>query len=198
MTKASSRTVARKRPSRVGSADRWSLVIVGGMAVAAVVLIVVLLSPHQANLNLIAGVTTYDNLSRNHSEAPQTYAQNPPVGGTHSSVWLNCGVYDQPVHNENAVHSLEHGAVWITYQSDLPADAVNQIRTLAHGHSFIIVSPYPGLPKPVVASAWGVQLQLDNASDPRLAQFISRYEQGPQTPEPGAVCEGGVGTPLQN
>lgn len=198
MTKASSRAVARKRPSRVGSADRWSLVIVGGMAVAAVVLIVVLLSPHQANLNLIAGVTTYDNLSRNHSEAPQTYAQNPPDGGTHSSVWLNCGVYDQPVHNENAVHSLEHGAVWITYQPDLSADVVNQIRTLAHGHSFVIVSPYPGLPKPVVASAWGVQLQLDSASDPRLAQFISRYEQGPQTPEPGAVCEGGVGTPLQN
>ncbi len=164
----------------------------------AVILIVFLLSPRQANLNLIDGVVTYANLSRNHSEAPQTYAQNPPVGGAHSSAWQNCGIYDKPVGNENAVHALEHGAVWITYQPDLPADAMEQIRALARGHSHVLVSPYEGLPKPVVASAWGVQLPLDSASDPRLSLFITRYEQGPQTPEPGALCSGGVGAPIQN
>jgi len=142
------------------------------------------------------GVVAYNNLSRNHSEAPQTYSQTPPVGGTHSSVPQNCGIYDQPVHNENAVHSLEHGAVWITYQPDLPAAAIEQIRSLARSHDHVLVTPYPNLPKPVVASAWGLQLPLDDASDPRLSLFISRYESGPQTPEPGAVCSGGIGTPI--
>jgi hypothetical protein len=49
-----------------------------------------------------------------------------------------------------------------------------------------------------VASAWGYQVKLDSASDPRLEQFIRTFEQGPQTPEPGAACVGGTGTPVQS
>jgi hypothetical protein len=197
MTKSSSRVIDRKRSTRVSSADRWAIAIVGGLAVVAVIVVVALFSPHSTNVNLVDGVVNYPNLPRDHSDAPQTYAQVPPVGGVHNPVWLNCGIYDQPVQNENAVHSLEHGAVWITYQPNLPADQVEKIRSLARGQDFVIVSPYPDLPKPVVASAWGVQLPLDNANDPRLPLFITRYQQGPQTPEPGAVCTGGVGTPIQ-
>jgi hypothetical protein len=127
---------------------------------------------------------------------PVDYKQIPPVGGDHNPTWLNCGVYDAPVHNENAVHSMEHGAVWITYQPDLPADQVTKLQDAAKGQSYVIVSPYDGLPAPVVASAWGYQLKLDSASDPRLEQFIRTFEQGPQTPEPGAACVGGTGTPV--
>jgi hypothetical protein len=78
----------------------------------------------------------------------------------------------------------------------LPAATIEQIRSLARGHDHVLVSPYPNLPKPVVASAWGFQLPLENATDPRLPVFISRYEASPQAPEPGAVCSGGTGTPL--
>lgn len=198
MTKASARVAARKPGSHLKASDRWALAIVGGITVAAVALIAVLLSPRQANVNLVDGVVTYENLSRSHSEAPQIYAQTPPVGGVHGATWQNCGIYDAPVRNEIAVHSLEHGAVWITYRPDLPADAVEQIRALARGRSHVLISPYPDLPQPVVASAWGVQLPVDNAADPRLTRFVSTYEQGPQTPEPGAPCTGGIGTPVQN
>jgi hypothetical protein len=139
---------------------------------------------------------TFNNLPRDHSEAPQQYAQTPPAGGVHSSVWQNCGIYDQPVRNENAVHSLEHGAVWITYRPDLPEASIETLRRLARGHSHVLLSPYPDLPQPIVATAWGLQLPLTDAADPRLPTFISRYEKGPQTPEPGAVCTGGTGTPI--
>ena len=46
------------------------------------------------------------------------YGVNPPAGGDHWSRWLNCGVYTEPQVNEHAVHALEHGAVWITYDPD--------------------------------------------------------------------------------
>ncbi len=55
-----------------------------------------------------------------HLEEPVTYTENPPVGGVHNPVWQNCGYYAAPIPNETAVHSLEHGAIWITYQPDLP------------------------------------------------------------------------------
>ncbi len=198
MTKASSRVVAQKSRSRLSSSDRWWIIILGGGAVAIVLLIVFLLSPRSVNTAGLDGLVTYDNLSRAHSEAPQQYAQTPPVGGTHSSVWQNCGIYDQPVRNENAVHSLEHGAVWLTYRPDLPPATIETLRSLARGHTHVLVSPYPDLPSPVVATAWGLQLPVNDAADPRLALFVSRYEEGPQTPEPGAVCTGGTGTPIAN
>ena len=44
----------------------------------------------------------------------------------------------------------------------------------------------------MVASAWGKQISLDGADDPDLESFIRAYQQGPQTPEPGAVCTGGT------
>lgn len=136
----------------------------------------------------VDGVQTFGGLSRDHVDTPVTYAQIPPVGGAHNPAPLKCDVYTEPVPNEQAVHSMEHGAVWITYQPNLAADQVDQLRNLVRGQSYLLLSPYPDLPSPVVASAWGVQLKLDSVSDPRLAQFIKEYKQGPQTPEPGATC----------
>jgi hypothetical protein len=59
----------------------------------------------------------------------------------------------------------------------------------------VLASPYEGLDAPVVASAWGKQLRLEGAEDSELKRFIRTYLQGPQTPEPGAACTGGVGDP---
>lgn len=146
----------------------------------------------------IAGVQTYSGLSRNHTTAPQNYPQSPPVGGDHNPVWQNCGVYNQAVSNEHAVHSLEHGAVWLAYNPSLPADQVAILAAFAVNQTHILVTPYPGLAKgeAVVAAAWGLQLRLDSVTDPRLAQFVEKYQEGPQTPELGVTCSGGFGNPI--
>ncbi len=143
----------------------------------------------------VSGVQTFKGLSRGHVQGSVHYAQTPPVGGNHNPVPLNCGVYSAPVPNENAVHSLEHGAVWITYRPNLPVAKTTRLTKDASGKPYVILSPYPKLPAPVVASAWGLQLTMTSAADPRIARFISKYAQGPQTPEPGAPCSGGTGTP---
>ena len=85
--------------------------------------------------------------------------------------------------------------VWITYDPDLPADQVERLQQITRRSGYRLLSPYPDLPSPIVATAWGFQLHLDSADDPRLDDFIRKYEQGPTTPEPGAVCTGGVGSP---
>jgi hypothetical protein len=142
-----------------------------------------------SNRPSLDAVQTFE-VTRDHTTEAVTYAQSPPVGGDHNPSWLNCGVYDEPVQDELAVHSLEHGAVWVTYRPDLPADQVQALDD-ALPDTYIVLSPREGLPSPVVASAWGVQLQLTGADDPRLPEFVKTYRQGPQTPEPGAACSGG-------
>jgi hypothetical protein len=143
------------------------------------------------------GVESFEIPSRFHTEGPVSYQPEPPVGGDHAPVWQNCGFYDVPISNENAVHSLEHGVVWVTYQPDLvPPDQIEALQGLASSHSHVLVSPYPGLPAPVVASAWGRQLKLEGAYDPRLEQFVNAFEHGAQSPEPDGPCAGGIGQPV--
>jgi hypothetical protein len=78
----------------------------------------------------------------------------------------------------------------VTYDPTLPADQVEKL-TASIPDTYMVLSPYEGLPGPVVASAWGTQLVLTGVDDPRLEEFIKEYRQGPQTPEPGAACTGG-------
>lgn len=149
-------------------------------------------------------------LGHTHVAGPVRYSVTPPVGGDHYGTWLTCGVYDKPVPNEYAVHDLEHGTVWITYQSSLPASKVSQLRAFfarqtvitppggSGGSRYIDLTPYPGLPAPIVASSWGYQLRVSSPTDPRLQQFVNKFRVSQQyTPEYGAECAGGLGTPLQ-
>lgn len=175
--------------------------VAGGLCLALIVGAgVVIFRENQRNNELAAlasqpieGVQTFDGLTAYHVTTPVAYPQSPAVGGDHDAVWLNCGIYTEPVPEMNAVHSLEHGAVWITHSEDLPADQLATLTALAERNNYVILSPYPGQETPVAASAWGAQLTLDDADDERLPVFLRAYQQGPQTPEPGAACWGGVG-----
>jgi hypothetical protein len=142
--------------------------------------------------HLLDAVTTASYPAGLHVAGPIDYKESPPVGGQHNVVWQNCGIYDVPIHNEHAVHSMEHGAVWITYRPDLPPDQVQILKSTA-SDDFMLLSPYPGLASPVVASAWNHQIRLDGANDSRLRPFIDRYKSNPATtPEFGASCAGGT------
>jgi len=174
--------------------------IVGGILIVLALLIGIAtyltIEERNALSRPIEGVQQFPGLDRSHVQGVVQYPQTPPAGGQHNERWQNCGIYDQPIINEHAVHSLEHGAVWITYQPELDAASVEKLRSLVTGREYTLLSPYPGLPSPIVATAWGLQLQLTDANDPRLPLFIRKYQQGPQTPEPGAVCYSGVGQPI--
>jgi len=143
----------------------------------------------------LTGLQTYSGLARDHVATPVVYPQKPPVGGAHASTWQNCGVYSAPVRNENAVHSLEHGAMWITYRPGLSASELGTILEDVAGQPYALVSPYPGLPSAIVASVWGQQMKLDSASDPRLKTFLDTFKSGSKAPEPGGECTGGIGNP---
>ena len=170
-------------------------IISGSLAFAAIIAIFLMFNAREQGKQQIEGVTEYTALSRDHVSETVSYDQTPPVGGAHNPVWQNCGVYTETIANENGVHSLEHGAVWITYRPDLPDLEVQTLQTLTRQSGFRLLSPYPDLPSPIVISAWGYQLQVEQADDPRIKDFIEQYELSPQGPEPGAPCTGGVGQP---
>ncbi|GAA5130241.1 hypothetical protein GCM10023339_60380 [Alloalcanivorax gelatiniphagus] len=138
-------------------------------------------------------VETWEITDRVHTGDDVAYPQDPPAGGAHAPVWLACGVYDEPVREENAVHDLEHGTVWITHDPDLSAGDVEQLAAQLPDNG--ILSPREDLPSPVVVTVWGAQLRLDGADDQRLALFLEEYGDGHTAPEFGVSCRGGTPDP---
>jgi len=198
--------LAAVQAAQRGKERRRAILVISGVAVVAAILIGVTVSVvlgeqnrqnalEEAAAAPIEGVVETTGLEATHVTGTVDYEQTPPVGGNHSGTWANCGIYTAPTVDEEAVHSLEHGAVWITYDPALPADQLKVLTDLAQGEPYVLLSPYEGVPSPVVATAWGLQLELDDAGDPRLEQFVVKYQQGEQTLEPGAPCSGGSGTP---
>lgn len=135
-------------------------------------------------------VRVYEDVDAGHTDSSVEYDPVPPVGGPHHPAWLDCGVYDEPVRDENTVHSLEHGTVWITYDPDLPVGDVRELADALPDKG--ILSPYPGQDAPVVVTVWARQLLLDGADDERLQLFLEAYGDGHTAPEPFASCAGGV------
>lgn len=176
----------------------WSGAIAAAVVVGLLITSIVL-TPQAANYTAggegatIEGVETFENTS-NHVEGVVDYPQTPPAGGEHNPAWLNCGVYDQPVPNENAVHSLEHGAIWVTYDPSL-SDADLETLKSQLPSTYVVLSPFDDLPSPIVLSGWNTQLQIEDADDPRIPEFLEEYWQSQNVPEPGALCTGAVDAP---
>jgi hypothetical protein len=144
-----------------------------------------------ANPDKISGIVHKSFPSGEHKTTVITYAESPPMGGPHSPIWADCDgtVYPNQIANENAVHDLEHGAVWITYKPGLPSDQLDVLSKLVAGKPYTLMTPYAGLKSNVSLQAWGYQLFVDSATDSRVQQFIKVLRQSQtNTPELGASC----------
>jgi hypothetical protein len=171
----------------------------------------------------IAGVLAWDTsgypgtaaadsgtLEHQHVTGPVRYAITPPAGGPHNSIWMNAGVYTRPIPSERAVHNLEHGAVWITYNANLPSaqiaaltafvakqslipESADSVGVANDANRYVDLSPWATstLPTPIVISAWGHQLRVTSPTDPRLQRFVDTFRHNAKySPEFGAGVDG--------
>jgi hypothetical protein len=198
-------------PVKVSGGRSWGPLVVAGVVVLIAVGIIgygVWAAARSSNESstpwaeraaAISGIVNYREnadktiTSRNHKPGPLTYTTNPPVGGDHNPRWENCNgnVYTEPIPKEHAVHSLEHGAVWITYKQGLPADQVEKLADKVNGQDYMLMSPIANLDKNVSLQAWGYQLKVDSVDDSRIDDFIKALRTNASV-EPGAACSSGV------
>ncbi len=186
---------------------RWGVVTTSALVALLLVGIVSYAATHQGS-GVVTALTKADRsvpgvhitkiAQRQHVTTAVTYNQSPPVGGPHNGVPQTCQVYNQPIANEHAVHSMEHGAVWITYRPGMEPAQIRTLEQLAQGNPYRLLSPYPGLTAPISLQAWGRQIFVPTATDQRIEQFLNAYTAGPQAPEPGSPCQGSTATGAVN
>jgi hypothetical protein len=150
--------------------------------------------------NVSSSWATFSESNHQHVTGSVKYDHSPPAGGAHDAVWQNCGFYSSVIRNENAVHSLEHGAVWITYSSRASDSQVSELRIFAAEHylgtqKYLVVSPVSDQSSPFVATAWGAQMKFVSLADPKLSKFLNKYQSKGQGGEPNGECTGGTGSP---
>lgn len=139
--------------------------------------------------------TPVAEISAEHVDPPVTFSTAPATGGDHFAFWMNCGFYSEPVIEGGAAHSLEHGAVWITYGDSLPDEEVAALEELAESNNRLLISPYDH-PEPIVLSAWGAQQRgISSTSAPEVDAFIEAWQDNPELIEAGAPCIDAVGIP---
>lgn len=197
MSNTKKRRQTNKTPQKTAPSP-WPrrLLIAAGVGAAGLIVAVIALSQPPPR-GVPEGTETIAVGAPQHVEGDIHDDDDIPAGGAHSAVWQNCGFYDAPIRSENAVHSLEHGAVWITYDPNLDASEIEQLRALPKPGEKVLISPVPDQPAPIIATAWANQLELTTTDDTRLEQFINEFERSPDAPEPGGSCVGGVGSPLE-
>jgi hypothetical protein len=140
------------------------------------------------------GTEVYPATTNHTLKGPIEYDREPPTNGNHDPLWQNCGFYEEPVEDRHAVHSLDHGVVWITYRPDLPKQQIETLRSYGN-ENYVMLSPYLGQDAPVIATSWRVQLELQGADDPRLRRFLNQFRISELAPLSGNRCILGVGTP---
>lgn len=196
---------SRERRNRVLTIAA-SVVIVAGLVVGGVVLVrsqddkgsTAAASDSSGKGKFVTGkdgVKTWEGkLARNHVTKAVKYASVPPVGGDHNQVWMNCNgdVYTKELNNTNAVHSLEHGAVWVTYNAAAKKADIDALAAKVKKTPYTLMSPVDDQKDPIMLSAWGHQRTVTGASDPNVDKFFQKFVQGEQTPEPGAACTNGL------
>ena len=195
-TRPAANVVAPQRP--------WGLIAaaIAVVVFAAAVITYAVVQVNEANalkvesVDEIEGIQSYDYpAGQEHVTTTVDYAESPPVGGPHAPPpdWADCTgtVYDVDIRHENAVHSLEHGAVWITYDPDAVSESdIATLAELVEDESGRMMSPYAGQDSPISIQSWGHQLKVDSAGDERLKQFADFLTLNNEfTPEPGASCE---------
>ncbi len=176
--------------------SEWPKRIAQILGVGLVVGLVAIVAFSQPELRGVPDGTQAVAIASSEHVSGTVYGPNEvPAGGPMDSIWQNCGFYDGPVRTENVVHSLEHGAVWVTYGAGVPSEDVDALRRFVSRSEKVVVSAVPLQGAPIIASAWGRQIEIDDPSDTRLEQFVNEFTGADTAPERGGRCNGGVGQP---
>ena len=115
------------------------------------------------------------------------YRTNPPSSGAHYQSPERWGVYDKAITDETIVHNLEHGGVWISYKSSIPAASKEKLVSFAKSYrSKVILSPRDANDKDIAVASWGrvykFNLNPDGGFDESAVRdYITKYKNtGPE------------------
>lgn len=137
----------------------------------------------------VEGTVDYDIVSRDHiaqGTSGSGYNSNPPSSGPHWQGPAKNGFYDSALPDEQLLHNLEHGHIWIAYKPDIGDEIKSKLKEIAQKEDWkVVVAPREANDSKIALVAWGRVLKMDEPDWEKTDDFITTYRnRGPEkTPE---------------
>lgn len=110
------------------------------------------------------------------------YNSNPPTSGPHYLQPADWGVYQDPLPDEQLVHNLEHGGIWISYK-DIDEDTKSKLEAIGKANpGSVIVTPRPKNDSKISVASWTRLMKLDSYDETKILDFIKANKN--KSPEP--------------
>lgn len=190
MSSTRSKTRQRREEKQAASRSR-TLVIAAGIVVVVAVIVIAVLAIRSSQLPDVDTSAVADNSVtfpiQGQTHIPEgsprpNYNSNPPTSGDHYVYALRAGVYDQTPPDENLVHNLEHGHIWLSYRDADDTEAISALTAIqSQFPNWVVVTYRPENDSRIAAAAWGRLLSLDAPDEDQILAFIMRYRN--QAPE---------------
>ena len=100
------------------------------------------------------------------------YNSNPPTSGWHYAQDAEWGVYQTELPDEQLVHNLEHGGIWISYKS-LDAETKAELEAIGKSTTKVIVEPRAKNDTTIALASWGRLLKLSAFDAEKIREFIA-------------------------
>ncbi len=113
----------------------------------------------------------------NHISSKETvlYKTNPPTSGPHWSTPADWRFYDKELPDEQLVHNLEHGGIWITYK-DLDKGSINKLKSIAkNNNNSVVITKRDENEDSVVVASWGRMMKLVEVDKALIQKYIDTY-----------------------
>ncbi|MDP3729138.1 MAG: DUF3105 domain-containing protein [bacterium] len=124
-------------------------------------------------------------LGQEHIEVGAThpaYNSNPPTSGWHYAKPADWGVYQEELPDEQLIHNLEHGGIWIAYK-DVDQKTKSDLEVIGKKYpGSVIVTPRSGNDAKIVLASWGRLETLESFNETRIVDFIKANRN--KSPEP--------------
>ena len=99
------------------------------------------------------------------------YQTNPPTSGAHADP-IRFGIYNEEVIDENAVHNLEHGGIWISYK-DLSDEEIAELEAIARkAPNAVLLSPRSANDSRISVASWQRLMHLEEVDVEAIEEYI--------------------------
>ena len=177
----------KQRLQEIQQRDRWirkvsfwavTMLIIGSLGYGVVYLATRPEKPMHGTVSPILG--------RDHipiGTAHPQYNSNPPTSGSHYAKEAEWGVYQNELPDEQLVHNLEHGGIWISYKPNIDPAIKAKLDLIGNRYKeTVIVTPRAKNDSMIALASWGRLEKLDNFDEAEIINFIDANKN--KSPEP--------------